>query len=587
VARITKMQQRRGLRRDLPVPLAPGEFGLATDSRELFIGNDLSDSLSGIQNKTVQVGSFATGFNFTNSHLQNNLSEFIVKRDVLTGLTGTGGFDILSLHSGLSPSAAHASGVKLEGGINDQTLTVHKYSPVTASHSKLTPGDPDGTPVTINDYKLSGGVGSLQIEFTKALVATDVVYVVHLTKRDLEIYLVSAFNASYDDPAGLGNTLTDAHHIIDISQLYFDQSTGEGFIGFNDAQIPKADLSTNVPTPGAPTGPSNKSIKEWFDEWIVASNNKLNGAISSLGNAYWGNGDGTTVNISNEGGYGVTLFGADAETTVPTYTMDETFAFPGRSHVGAVNLSNFLNYTWLAEGSDPTRQLTHLRSNIRVVTDENVGDVFANLIVTNPLTRTVSDTTAPGSSSTNPVNGTQVYRPLGSVYTTTNALVGVMKYNLTTMTNLEVDYTVTFTDNATYHVVRNGRFSASFPLLADGSNIYGHATVLDQWNEVDIMSASGAVSAFGATQIFEVAVVVAKRVTTSGDPVIEREYDNAVNNVGTSVADYLAKYGEAHTSAVLIDNDSTSPTYGNYFGFLLYQNERGVDGTIEFIQRRF
>ena len=89
------MQQRRGLRRDLPVPLAPGEFGLATDSRELFIGNDLSDSLSGIQNKTVQVGSFATGFNFTNSQLQNNLSEFIVKRDVLTGLTGTGGFDIV------------------------------------------------------------------------------------------------------------------------------------------------------------------------------------------------------------------------------------------------------------------------------------------------------------------------------------------------------------------------------------------------------------------------------------------------------------------------------------------------------------
>ena len=40
--KITKMQQRRGLRRDLPLPLAPGEFGLATDSRELFIGNDLS-----------------------------------------------------------------------------------------------------------------------------------------------------------------------------------------------------------------------------------------------------------------------------------------------------------------------------------------------------------------------------------------------------------------------------------------------------------------------------------------------------------------------------------------------------------------
>ena len=53
MAKITKMQQRRGLRRNLPLPLAPGEFGLATDSRELFIGNDVTDSLSGIQNRTM------------------------------------------------------------------------------------------------------------------------------------------------------------------------------------------------------------------------------------------------------------------------------------------------------------------------------------------------------------------------------------------------------------------------------------------------------------------------------------------------------------------------------------------------------
>ena len=65
--KITKMQQRRGLRRDLPLPLAPGEFGLATDSRELFIGNDVTDSLSGIHNRTVQIGFFATGFDFTNT----------------------------------------------------------------------------------------------------------------------------------------------------------------------------------------------------------------------------------------------------------------------------------------------------------------------------------------------------------------------------------------------------------------------------------------------------------------------------------------------------------------------------------------
>ena len=43
MAKVTRMQQRRGLHRDLPVPLKPGEIGLTTDTRELFIGNDTSD----------------------------------------------------------------------------------------------------------------------------------------------------------------------------------------------------------------------------------------------------------------------------------------------------------------------------------------------------------------------------------------------------------------------------------------------------------------------------------------------------------------------------------------------------------------
>ena len=323
MAKITKMQQRRGLRRDLPLPLAPGEFGLATDSRELFIGNDVTDSLSGIHNRTVQIGFFATGFDFTNSNLQNNITEFIVKRDIITGVTGIGptpstGFQILALHSGLSTAANHASGVKLEGGINDQSLTVHKYSPSNSSHAKLMPGDPDGTPVTINDYKI---ISNDEIQFTKALVATDIIYVVHLTKKDLETYLINAFNASYDTPAGSGNALTVLTQKIDLSQLYFDQSTGEGFVGFNDSQIPKADNSTNVPNAGVATSATNKSVKEWFEEYLIHASNKLNGAISGLGNAYWGNGDGTTANISNDGGRGVAKFGQDAETTVPvSYT---------------------------------------------------------------------------------------------------------------------------------------------------------------------------------------------------------------------------------------------------------------------------
>ena len=153
-----------------------------------------------------------------------------------------------------------------------------------------------------------------------------------------------------------------------------------------------------------------------------------------------------------------------------------------------------------------------------------------------------------------------------------------------------IDYSVKFTDSVgspTYYVTRVGRASVGFPLV-NGANVRGHGAILDQWNEIDALSATGAVAAFSATQIFEFGTVVARRVTTKGDPVLEQDYNDSVANTGgTGTAAYTTKYVEAHGSSSYVDSDATSSTYQKYFGFLLYKNLRGVDGTIEFIQRRF
>ena len=50
----TRIKNRRGLRADLPQPLADGEIGLAIDTRELYIGAGTQDLL----NSDVQVTSF-------------------------------------------------------------------------------------------------------------------------------------------------------------------------------------------------------------------------------------------------------------------------------------------------------------------------------------------------------------------------------------------------------------------------------------------------------------------------------------------------------------------------------------------------
>jgi len=45
---ISRIQNRRGKRVDLPQPLAPGELGLCTDTNQLFIGRDPADVASGV-----------------------------------------------------------------------------------------------------------------------------------------------------------------------------------------------------------------------------------------------------------------------------------------------------------------------------------------------------------------------------------------------------------------------------------------------------------------------------------------------------------------------------------------------------------
>jgi hypothetical protein len=50
---ISRIQQRKGLKADLPLPLRPGEFGFAVDSRQLYIGGDTTDPLADTFNRSL------------------------------------------------------------------------------------------------------------------------------------------------------------------------------------------------------------------------------------------------------------------------------------------------------------------------------------------------------------------------------------------------------------------------------------------------------------------------------------------------------------------------------------------------------
>lgn len=75
---ISRIQNRRGLKQDLPQPLRPGELGFAVDSRQLFIGADPDDDVSGNYNKISFFESTTNSKSITQSIANNNLISFTI-----------------------------------------------------------------------------------------------------------------------------------------------------------------------------------------------------------------------------------------------------------------------------------------------------------------------------------------------------------------------------------------------------------------------------------------------------------------------------------------------------------------------------
>ena len=81
------MQQRRGNRVDLPQPLRPGEIGLASDSKEVFIGLDPAIGVTKQNANGVNINNVVGGYSFANGYLNNNIIRIILPSKRLTGLS--------------------------------------------------------------------------------------------------------------------------------------------------------------------------------------------------------------------------------------------------------------------------------------------------------------------------------------------------------------------------------------------------------------------------------------------------------------------------------------------------------------------
>ena len=69
-----RLKNRRGNKADLPKPLAEGELGFATDTRELYIGGGNQSS----KNRMVQVDDYLNSQVSTQSDLDNKIVTFLL-----------------------------------------------------------------------------------------------------------------------------------------------------------------------------------------------------------------------------------------------------------------------------------------------------------------------------------------------------------------------------------------------------------------------------------------------------------------------------------------------------------------------------
>ena len=229
----TRIKNRRGLRADLPQPLADGEIGLATDTREVYIGTGTQDLL----NSDVQVTPFLDAQTVIQSDLTNLDSGTTNNGLLFFNLTATQTFTgdgtnvnsyqissaNVSIPTGKSPiSSSYAS----------EDFVVSKYingNPTTLEHT---------------EYSIVNVGGNYQINFTTAPEAGCKICVVKWTGSQIREHIRAraGWEASNSSIASYNKW---QENDLANNQVWTDTTTGTGMVQFVTS-AEKTALKTNA-----------------------------------------------------------------------------------------------------------------------------------------------------------------------------------------------------------------------------------------------------------------------------------------------------------------------------------------------------
>lgn len=252
---IARIQNRRGLKQDLPTPLRPGELGFASDSRQLYIGAETSDPLADAFNKQLEFENTLNARVRTQELADNSIIRFTVphkrfERGYFDGATKqvswtasgntylASGEPVFStsITSGANSSTAIRS-VDTNQAFTAVDLTVMK-------NGELLVGDnANAVPSATKDYVFLSGIANAQshvLTLKNAPEAGDSISVTYYSNTSIIDAIESngpifartplqGFYATYPE--------IPTHRYFDNSLITVSPTTGVGYIGFKYNQI--------------------------------------------------------------------------------------------------------------------------------------------------------------------------------------------------------------------------------------------------------------------------------------------------------------------------------------------------------------
>ena len=273
---ISRIQNRRGLKQDLPQPLRPGEIGFALDTRQVFIGADPSDATSGGYNKVSVFETTTNAKDITISIANNQIIAFTVPfkkypRGSFDGITTTAnwtptsntyndtGFPVFS--NNITSGASNATGItsivtnsafKASDPTNTGIIVLKNGTALVGDAS-------NSTPTSSADYSFAASRDSSNthiLTLRTAPLASDEISVCYYSNTAV---IQALSNATIVYPGSSIQSFYTAYNIPSYRQIpaelvTLSPTTGQGLIGLQYKHIAvTADSRDNIVSPTALT----------------------------------------------------------------------------------------------------------------------------------------------------------------------------------------------------------------------------------------------------------------------------------------------------------------------------------------------